>query len=57
MLDLWVPIDCVLMFDDASGFSFDVPVVRDLAKAGRLDEMEVLYWVGCSVASMSATSA
>jgi hypothetical protein len=45
------------MFDDASGFSFDVPVVRDLAKAGRLDEMEVLYWVGCSVASMSATSA
>jgi Fe-S oxidoreductase/nitrate reductase gamma subunit len=29
---------------------FEVPVVADLAAAGRLDELEVLYWVGCAAA-------
>ena len=29
---------------------FDVPIVADLAREGRLDEIEVLYWVGCAAA-------
>jgi Fe-S oxidoreductase len=29
---------------------FDVPTVADMAAAGRLDELEVLYWVGCAAA-------
>jgi Fe-S oxidoreductase len=29
---------------------FPVPTVADLAADGRLDEMEVLYWVGCAAA-------
>ncbi|HEY6013655.1 MAG TPA: (Fe-S)-binding protein, partial [Candidatus Limnocylindrales bacterium] len=32
------------------GLEFDVPVVADLAAAGRLDDLEVLYWVGCAAA-------
>ena len=36
--------------DWTRGLPFEVPVVRDLAKAGRLDEIEVLYWVGCAAA-------
>jgi Fe-S oxidoreductase/nitrate reductase gamma subunit len=36
--------------DWTKGLPFEVPVVRDLAKAGRLDEIEVLYWVGCAAA-------
>jgi len=36
--------------DWTQGLPFEVPVVRDLAKAGRLAEMEVLYWVGCAAA-------
>ena len=29
---------------------FEVPTVADVAAAGRLDELEVLYWVGCAAA-------
>ena len=29
---------------------FEVPTVADMAAAGRLDELEVLYWVGCAAA-------
>ena len=29
---------------------FDVPTVADMAAAGRLDELDVLYWVGCAAA-------
>jgi Fe-S oxidoreductase len=29
---------------------FDVPLLADVAAAGRLDELEVLYWVGCAAA-------
>jgi Fe-S oxidoreductase len=29
---------------------FEVPTVASLARAGRLDELEVLYWVGCAAA-------
>ena len=29
---------------------FEVPIVADVAAAGRLDELEVLYWVGCAAA-------
>src|SRR6185369_783216 len=29
---------------------FDVPTVAELAADGRLDELEVLYWVGCAAA-------
>jgi len=29
---------------------FDVPLVADVAAQGRLDELEVLYWVGCAAA-------
>ncbi len=36
--------------DWTKGLPFEVPVIRDLAKAGRLDEVEVLYWVGCAAA-------
>ena len=32
------------------GLAFDVPLVADVAAAGRLDELEVLYWVGCAAA-------
>ncbi len=32
------------------GLPFEVPTVADLAAAGRLDELEVLYWVGCAAA-------
>ncbi|MBI3749284.1 MAG: (Fe-S)-binding protein, partial [Chloroflexi bacterium] len=32
------------------GLAFDVPVVADVAAAGRLDELEILYWVGCAAA-------
>ena len=32
------------------GLPFDVPLVAELAAAGRLDELEVLYWVGCAAA-------
>ena len=32
------------------GLPFDVPVVAEVAAAGRLDELEVLYWVGCAAA-------
>jgi Fe-S oxidoreductase/nitrate reductase gamma subunit len=32
------------------GLPFDVPIVADVATAGRLDELEVLYWVGCAAA-------
>jgi Fe-S oxidoreductase len=36
--------------DWTRGLPFDVPVVADLAAQGRLDELEVLYWVGCAAA-------
>jgi Fe-S oxidoreductase len=29
---------------------FEVPLVADVAANGRLDELEVLYWVGCAAA-------
>jgi Fe-S oxidoreductase len=29
---------------------FDVPLVADVAAAGGLDDLEVLYWVGCAAA-------
>jgi Fe-S oxidoreductase/nitrate reductase gamma subunit len=32
------------------GLAFDVPVIADVAAAGGLDELEVLYWVGCAAA-------
>lgn len=32
------------------GLPFDVPLVADVAAQGRLDELEVLYWVGCAAA-------
>ena len=31
---------------------FEVPTVASLAAAGRLDEIEVLYWVGCAASSV-----
>jgi len=34
----------------AAGLGFEVPTVADLSAAGRLDELEVLYWVGCAAA-------
>jgi Fe-S oxidoreductase/nitrate reductase gamma subunit len=36
--------------DWARDLPFEVPTVADMAAAGRLDELEVLYWVGCAAA-------
>lgn len=36
--------------DWTKGLPFEVPVAQDLARAGKLDEIEVLYWVGCAAA-------
>jgi Fe-S oxidoreductase len=36
--------------DWTRGLPFEVPLVADVAVAGRLDELEVLYWVGCAAA-------
>jgi Fe-S oxidoreductase/nitrate reductase gamma subunit len=36
--------------DWTRGLAFDVPIVADVAAAGRLGELEVLYWVGCAAA-------
>jgi Fe-S oxidoreductase len=36
--------------DWTKGLPFEVPTVTDLAAQGRLDEVEVLYWVGCAAA-------
>jgi Fe-S oxidoreductase len=36
--------------DWTRGLPFEVPTVASLAKAGRLGEVEVLYWVGCAAA-------
>jgi len=36
--------------DWTKGLPFDVPTVASLAADGGLDELEVLYWVGCAAA-------
>jgi Fe-S oxidoreductase len=36
--------------DWTKGLDFEVPTVADLAAAGTLDQIEVLYWVGCAAA-------
>jgi Fe-S oxidoreductase len=36
--------------DWTKSLPFDVPLVADMAAAGRLDSLEVLYWVGCAAA-------
>jgi Fe-S oxidoreductase len=36
--------------DWTKGLPFEVPTVAALAADGRLDEIEVLYWVGCAAA-------
>lgn len=36
--------------DWAKPLPFEVETVADVAAAGRLDELEVLYWVGCAAA-------
>jgi Fe-S oxidoreductase len=36
--------------DWTAGLPFEVPTVADLAAAGELDGLEVLYWVGCAAA-------
>jgi len=36
--------------DWTAGLPFEVPTVASLAADGRLDELEVLYWVGCAAA-------
>ncbi len=36
--------------DWTKGLPFPVPVAADVAREGRLDELEVLYWVGCAAA-------
>jgi Fe-S oxidoreductase len=36
--------------DWTRGLAFEVPTVAALAAEGRLDEVEVLYWVGCAAA-------
>ncbi|TAL12021.1 MAG: (Fe-S)-binding protein [Chloroflexota bacterium] len=36
--------------DWTKGLSFEVPIVADVAAAGKLGELDVLYWVGCAAA-------
>ena len=36
--------------DWTRGLPFEVPVVADVAAAGKLGELDVLYWVGCAAA-------
>jgi Fe-S oxidoreductase len=36
--------------DWTKGLPFEVPLVADVAAAGQLDTLEVLYWVGCAAA-------
>ncbi|MEO7665262.1 MAG: (Fe-S)-binding protein [Candidatus Limnocylindrales bacterium] len=36
--------------DWTKGLPFEVPVVADVAAAGKLAELDVLYWVGCAAA-------
>ncbi len=36
--------------DWTRGLPFSVPVAADVARAGRLGDVEVLYWVGCAAA-------
>ncbi|MDA8317016.1 MAG: (Fe-S)-binding protein [Actinomycetota bacterium] len=36
--------------DWTRGLPFEVPTVAELARAGRLQTVEVLYWVGCAAA-------
>jgi Fe-S oxidoreductase len=36
--------------DWTRGLPFEVPLVADVAAAGRLDTLEALYWVGCAAA-------
>ena len=36
--------------DWTKGLPFEVPTVAELAAAGRLGEVDVLYWVGCAAA-------
>jgi Fe-S oxidoreductase len=36
--------------DWTKGLPFEVPTVASLAAEGRLDQVEVLYWVGCAAA-------
>ena len=36
--------------DWTKGLPFDVPTMASLAAAGRLGELEVMYWVGCAAA-------
>ncbi len=36
--------------DWTKGLPFSVPVAADVARAGELDRLEVLYWVGCAAA-------
>ncbi len=36
--------------DWTKGLSFEVPTVASMAADGKLDELEVLYWVGCAAA-------
>ncbi|HSO28927.1 MAG TPA: (Fe-S)-binding protein [Candidatus Sulfomarinibacteraceae bacterium] len=36
--------------DWTKGLPFEVPLVADVAAAGRLGELDVLYWVGCAAA-------
>jgi Fe-S oxidoreductase len=36
--------------DWTKGLPFEVPLVADVAARGELDQLEVLYWVGCAAA-------
>jgi Fe-S oxidoreductase len=36
--------------DWTRGLPFEVPIVADVAAAGKLGELDVLYWVGCAAA-------
>ena len=36
--------------DWAKGLGFEVRTAEDVKRAGKLDELEVLYWVGCAAA-------